>query len=404
MRSVPAIRGLPLDQRIIRYCYLMLIVAAFTFVLGSFSQEYGPTFSESDFLSFYTAGKILLEGDVSRLYDLAYQDQITGAVKKSIGSVSELGLYPFFNPPLYAVFMAPLSSLPYAAALFLWRITSLAVLFLCAHALKKNLDIAVKWHDLAVVALVSYPAFSALKIGQNPFFSLGIYTAAYILLRNKKDLGAGLVLGLGLLKPQLFWLLPLVLIMIRRWKAVAGYTIGGGLFIAANYLIFGSGVLTDYYSLITSRSYMNLMSELRIHMHSAPTFISVLTGPGDLLFPAAAATALAVSGLTLAAVKRNYDFDTIYSLAVLGTILASPHLFYYDLLVLMLPYCIIHSRGRRSGMPACLPYLLISLFVLLWLSLFYIKVINVQLTVVLMIAIYAVTWNNDPTLKKRPTG
>lgn len=372
----------------------MLIVAAISFVLGSLSKEYGATFSESDFLSFYTAGKIILEGDISRLYDLAYQDQMTDAVKKSIGSINKFGLYPFFNPPIYAILMVPLSSMPYALALFLWRIISLAILFSCAYALKKSLDLDIKWYDLAVVALVSYPAFTAIKIGQNPFFSLGIYTATYILLRNKKDLFAGIILSIGLLKPPLFWLLPLVLILLKRWKAVLGYIIAGGLFIAANYLIFGSGVLIDYYRLLTSPFYITCMSELRIYMNSIPTFITVLSGANNLLFPASLITAFFVSGLMLIAVKKQYDFDTIYALAILGTVLASPHLFYYDLLILMLPYCIIYSWYQKSELTNYIQYLLISLFVLLWFSLFYMKIINVQLTVILIAALFAGIWKN----------
>jgi len=80
-------------------------------------------------------------------------------------------------------------------------------------------------HQIAVVACVFPPIIVAIGSGQDTVVFLGVLTASYALFRKQKELPAGLVLGLGLLKFHLFLLWPLALAVQKRWRALAGFSI-----------------------------------------------------------------------------------------------------------------------------------------------------------------------------------
>ena len=373
-----------------RIKYIYVILLALVIVLSCEIVSRNVTFEDVDFLAFYTAGKIINEGDISNLYNFSYQYQLNQEVRAESGIYATNTIYTFINPPVYSLLISPFAKLPYLTAFALWRILSLSILLLCSWILVKELQMKLQWYHIAVAVFISYPAIIAFKLGQNSFISLGIYTAVFVLLRRGNDFPAGLILSLGLLKPQLFFLLPCTLVMLKKWRATLGFTVGSTVFCLISFVSLGVKSNFDFIALITSSTYKTAWIPLQSYMHSIPAFFGILGGADRLVVAAITATTILFAIFLAVSYKRK--FDSIFALAIVGNVLSSPHLFHYDLLILAIP-CLILFQTKEI----IVKFSLAAFFVLMWLSQFYIKFIPIQITVLLIVWIFILIWRKPFT-------
>ncbi|MCL6611109.1 MAG: DUF2029 domain-containing protein [Peptococcaceae bacterium] len=381
------------ESRVVLYSLILYLIFFYLVgcVCGILFYAYG-----SDFLCFYIGGTMVSGGDIENLYNLDRQKEVNDAIRSQNGIPFESVFLIFVNPPFYALFMSPLTNLPYNAALWIWRTLGIAVFIISIRALAGELKLTGnKWLPLSIIGLTSFPVFIGLVSAQNSLFSLGIYAAIYILLKNKRDFTAGLALGIGLFKPQLFFLLPLVLVMLKRWRAVAGWLSGCASVFLVSYVFMGGKVIAGYVKFLLSEEYRSFAGNF-INMHSVPSFFRMLTGDNSLIFPIAIITSASVLALIYTGIRREYGLDAIFSLVITGTILSSPHLFDYDLTLLIIPGILIynwHKSGKMDGRQTDFVYALLTvLYVVSWLSLIYIHYLRIQLTVPLMVLLLLTVW------------
>ncbi len=173
----------------------------------------------TDFVAFYTAGKIILMGRSAELYNL----DLAHLIQQNLYGGASLNYNPYLNPPHFALFMAPFALIPYPWAPILWIVLGLICLWF-----------SMKWlgakHPARYfcLALTWLPVFSAVSFGQNSFISLALLSLTYFLWIRKKNIGAGLIFSLLLFKPQfligigLLWLLD----WRNSWKALIGLSFG----------------------------------------------------------------------------------------------------------------------------------------------------------------------------------
>ena len=268
-----------------------------------------------DFVLFYAAGKIVAAHQTDHLYDPDLQEQIEHGL-----TGERSGRHGLINPPFFALPFVPLAALPYLAAFALWSALGIALL-MGTLRLVGRLD-AAPW----VLAFV--PVWASISYGQNSLLSLFILAAAYVLLRHGRDGVAGAVLGCLLYKPQLVVLLAALLLLDRRWRALAGLG-ATAVLLAAVALALSVPATLAYLAL--GRSFATMLGERGFptaKMHSLYSFF-VLLLPGHL--SAAAALALVSSLAVLALVRLRqppYAADTLdrwYAAAIWGTVLVSPH-------------------------------------------------------------------------------
>ena len=196
-----------------------------------------------DFLAFYAAGKLVLDGNPGGLYDAA---AITAIQRTVIPSpVGANGYMPFINPPFAAVAFAPLAALPAQASRAAWALLSLAMLGAAgawiAGPLRSRERVAG-----ALLLVLSFPAYHSLAEGQwSAAMLLGGLVALQAARRGSWRL-AGLALATWWLKPQLIALPILALALDRRWPAVA-WAFGGGVALMLASLPFvGVGAYITY--------------------------------------------------------------------------------------------------------------------------------------------------------------
>jgi hypothetical protein len=174
----------------------------------------------TDFVAFYTAGRIVDTGQSALLYDFDTAHRI----QQEIYQVESENFNPYLNPPFYALLFVPLSKLPYSVAAVLWMLFNLACLWGAIRLLKSATP-----GNHFLLALTWLPAWSAITFGQNSLLSVLIISTTFAFWERKKPFQAGLVGGLMLYKPQLAIGLGLLwLLDIRKsWRSVLGMGVSG---------------------------------------------------------------------------------------------------------------------------------------------------------------------------------
>lgn len=324
-----------------------LLLAGY-FALADGLRDYGNHALFRDFAAHWLAGRFALTGDAAGLYDAA---RYWAALRTQFHAEIPQHFWPY--PPHALLLCAPAAALPYLPAYVVWMGVSLAALLLAARGL------VPQWRWLAVA-----PAAAVnLLLGQNGFF-----TAALLLwgMTARRGWCAGLALALLTTKPHLGLLIPVALLAEKNWRNI-GWTVGlTAALLLLTTLLCGSAVWPAW------------LAGLRVHEGL------VATGSGPFLWFMASAFAAArvlgwsaTTGLLLhlpllavaaVAVWRVYRARAPQRLAVLiaATLLATPHLYAYDLnllsvAVLLLPAAAARGAVLRRSLLWGLPLLLVPL-------------------------------------------
>lgn len=304
-----------------------------------------------DFAAFYTAGRFLLEGRVSELYSFESQSAFQFEV---FGTPSSDKWVPFLNPPFTAVMYAPFSLWGYEPGLLLWWTTGLLTLGIVMHLLRQELipTRPRSLPDLFLLSLLFFPTLAWFFYGQSTPIVLLLYTLAFVMLRRKRDIVAGAAIGLLLFKPQLLMAIGIVMVAKRRWAALLGSTLTAGIWVGIGLAIHPESMAEYLRFTAWLPSLLRLEAYPSWGIHSFYAFATLMLDgisrrAADVL--AVALTAGGVLGLVLVwrgapwrPGSREWDFLMGGTFA-LG-LLISPHMYYYDLMLLLLPLAIVWSR------------------------------------------------------------
>jgi hypothetical protein len=181
----------------------------------------GSDASQSDFANYYTPARVIAGGgDLGGLYD---RDTFAAAMTEA--GLSGLGSF-IPHPPANALWLLPLSSLSPPAAKTSWTLILVAAMALTAFALA-GANPGIDLPRAAVIVLAPTLAVrNGLAFGQ-PYLILAAFLAWGLLaLDRKRELLAGLFLGLGVsFKPYALGLGLLFLARDRR-RVLAGFITG----------------------------------------------------------------------------------------------------------------------------------------------------------------------------------
>ncbi len=192
-----------------------------------------------DFSQFYTAGTIVASGEAGRLYDQDYFKHFQAWMRED----PLRSLYP----PTMGLAMAPLSRLPYSAALSAWWAIQLACLAVCGVMFYRTTPLARQWRINVLVALAALlPLWIAIGIGHLAPMLLLVLTGGLTLHRQGRRLLAGAVLALLAVKPQLAVGLAVWMLLRRDWRTLAGLALGGFMQFVVVAAALGPGIWFDY--------------------------------------------------------------------------------------------------------------------------------------------------------------
>ncbi len=210
----------------------VLIVLALLGIAAAATVRGGP-----DFWSFWAAARLAHRGlDPYQLGNLA-------AIPLPPSMVDRL---PFFSPPYFIPWVAPLAGLPFAAAAHLWSAASVAALAVLVVLLLRLARVPLTLRSAALgmaAACALIPLWTDLAMGQTDLFIVLAIAASWWSLARGRPFLAGLLLAPGLADPQLLTGVALyytVRAVTRRETRLLGGMAAAGAVALATSLVHGS--------------------------------------------------------------------------------------------------------------------------------------------------------------------
>ncbi len=315
---------------------LMLIGAVGWIALspGGLDREGKPI--GTDFVGFYTASRLALDGRPELAYDVGSH---WAAQKALFGP--RLGYTAFFYPPPALLISLPLALAPYFWSLAAWLATTGYAFYRVLRSYLPSLD---------PVAFLAFPAlFVNAAHGQNGFLSAALMGGGLLAMDARPAL-AGVLFGAMAYKPHLALVIPFALVFGRRWTTllVAGATAAA--FSAASLAAFGAPAWEGFFAdgrLARSALENNLVGNEK--MQSVFAAVRLLHGSLALAWGAQIATALCVVFALLRLEWRAFRAPAEAAAIVCAGLLASPFLLDYDLTLLAIPLAWLFREGARTG-------------------------------------------------------
>ena len=285
----------------------------------------------TDFLHFFALATVGAEAP-SKFADAAFvREAQLRAVPESAPH-----LYPPVYGPQVGLALAPLARFGYGTALVLWSAVS-TIMYLAAVAVAlKDSTVVRRYFSIGLLAAVGFPPFwYLLQYGQLSAVALCVIVASAIALHRGHGVWVGVLLGLLVYKPPLFVPILAILTLAGSWAVVAGMLAGGAAELLFSSLWVGVEGLIDYADMVLRLPKMaTLMAARPDQMHSLRTFWSLMFG--NSAFAAILYAVTAVAAMIAAALvwRRVTQPSLRMGALLLGAVLASPHMYIYDLVIL----------------------------------------------------------------------
>ena len=300
--------------------------------------------SAVDYLAIASAGRVVHAGS-----SCLYCASTLGAAQAQLLGYTPIGSatfpVPFVNPAILAWLIQPIALLPLQTGTDLFVGLNVAAMAVSAAILTRR----ARPHlggplaaGLVITAVFSLEAGTGILLGQSD----GLLLLAAILAIEALDRGrpaiAGLLLTPLLLKPQLIWLVPPVLIAAWQWRMLGALSVGAVVVLAGSIAVAGPAHLLDAVGLVTAPSY----AHLDLQSNSIPTLVARPVGSNAaawavaLILAAGAMAAMAMLRTTI----RSHVVPAV-AIALGLSVLLSPHLGDYSLMMLAVPVGVLAPRA-----------------------------------------------------------
>jgi hypothetical protein len=340
--------------------FAVLAACLFAADLLGLDRAAGAKPPAKDFVAFWAAARLALQGQAGALYNNAV---IEGFERAHVEMAP--GYYAFYYPPPFLLACLPLGLLPYVWALLLFLAGQAALLWT---ALRRIL--AARWALLPILAAPGFlmNAFS----GQNGGLTASCFAGAMIFL-ERRPWCAGACLGALVYKPQMAVAVPVALLAARRFRATVAAGATAAALCALSYVALGAGAWRGF--LANAGAARSDLEHLRDKLFMMQSFYAdVRLGGGSLAAGYAGQAAVAAVALVLLAHVCWRRAGGGAEMAALGAcaLLVTPFLYDYDLVVLAAPMAWLAAAGTRGGVRPGEIALLVVLY-LLPLSAFWVR-------------------------------
>jgi hypothetical protein len=123
--------------------------------------------------------------------------------------------------------------------------------------------------------------------------------------------------------------------------------------LSVGWLYYGTPVMRDYfYHLVHVRSLFSQLEPRPYQMHSLRSFWAMLVPWPHLALALYVITAVAVLGIALSLWKTRAPLNLRFAALLIATVLVSPHLTVYDLVILAPAYLLLADWAVADGSPA----------------------------------------------------
>ena len=213
------------------------------------------------------------------------------------------------------------------------------------------------YRGTVLILAIAFPGFfHLLAWGQTSGLALLCFTLAYLALRSDRRLLAGLAIGSLIFKPQLGLAAAVVFLFARQWKLIAGGVMAASIQLAAAWMHYGTEVMRNYLrALMHLEDVLPLLEPRLYQTHSLRSFWSLLLPWPRVAFALYVVTALGVLALAVRVWRSGSSLSVRFSALLFATVLVSPHLTVYDLVILAPAFLLLGdwalANRRTDGSP-----------------------------------------------------
>lgn len=315
-----------------------------------------------DFINLWTAARLVLEGDAQSVFDV---DRFHAVQESILGRQFPLHLWSY--PPHFLFFVAPLGLVNYLGAFALWSCVTAALYALLAGGPRRA--------PMALLAIAPATLVN-LACGQTGALAAALLFGG-LRLMAQRPIAAGILFGLLTVKPQFGLLLPLVLLVERRWTVIAAATVTALGLMGLSALVFGTDLWDAYLrrNFAVTRGYLESGTGLFMVMAPSPFMAMRLYGAGlEIAYLVQAACAMFVAaGLILAWRTPAWRtpitgevkmFEAKVALTGLAALLATPYAHNYDMTLVSLAVLAGYQLDAKANTSLGVRALLISVWLL----------------------------------------
>jgi Glycosyltransferase family 87 len=310
----------------------------------------------SDFTSTYVGATLFREGFGTRLYDATLQTR----VHTQIVVPDHIGNLPFVDAPLAAVIAAPVTFLPLDAAYRVWGIvqilTLIAAVVVAVRSARWPKDSWTVWKvATALAAVAALGTLSLLMEAQwTGVNALGLALAYRDWRAGRSGRGAlWLVLFAGVAKPHLALGLVAFALGWRERRVVQGAVLGAVGVAVLSIAAVGIDGVAGFANLVAQSSTQFAPSSF-VGLYGLAGALLGAGVPAEMLWLAGAVVGCVMAWFAGAAVRRDRTrLEIGLTVAALMTILAAPHVYIHDLVLLapMFVWAMADARVRDQAAP-----------------------------------------------------
>ena len=353
------------------------------------SPGHPPMFN--DFFALWSYSAIARSNPAAELYDFA----ALHARQVALGmDPSEESTFPY--PPTFILFLWPLSLLPYGVAYCVWTFGTLVLFVGAIWKTCSRLPLCL------LGALVGPATIVTIYSGQSGLLAAALIIAGVRFARNQPILG-GILIGLLTYKPQLGFLVPVALVGAGLWPAFGVACVTALVLTAAATLAFGLAVWPAWLSFMPE--YVAIFDKATWLVRMMPTVManSMMVGvPMPVAEEIQAAAALVIIVLVWRCFRRDAGQLAMAALLV-GTFLATPHAFVYDLPMLSAALALVIQERTEAGASFCLAEICILLITFIFPVLMIVKGFDVPVSIVSLVLFFGLILRREKQTARRYT-
>lgn len=292
-----------------------------------------------DFANVYAAGKMAIEGGPALAYDWDAHKRVQELVLNQTFD----GYFGWHYPPPFLFVAAALAQWPYPAAFAGWMLLSFIPYALMVRALVG--------HRFGWLLACAFPvALSNAMIGQNGFLTAALIGGTLCFIPSRPLL-AGLLLGLLTYKPQYGLLFPFVLAAAGHWRTFFSAAFSASVLAVLSWWAFGVETWVAFFHWLPKASQAFLSDGFAEFgkMQSLLALIRFVGGGDRLALIAQWSFAFVILVALIFVWRRNVRYGLKAAALATGTILATPYLYLYDMVVLVIPMALLLRLGVETG-------------------------------------------------------
>jgi len=292
----------------------------------------------TDFSNVYAAGSLTWQGRPADAYEPARQH----AAEKAIFG-REVPFYGWHYPPFFLAVAFLVAAVPYAYGLVLWLVASFAAYLAMLRAILPRPE--------TLLIAAAFPAvFINAGHGQNGFLTAALLGAALHWLDRRPWL-AGLLIGCLAYKPQFGVLIPIALLAGQRWSTIGAAILTVAALVALSFAALGGNVWHAFADSLNFTQTVVLEQGDTGWEKIQSIFSAVRNWGGSLATAYAAQGALAL--LLAASLARLWHSEAAFELKAAalaaGSLLATPYVLDYDLVVLAVAIVFLARHELKHG-------------------------------------------------------